>query len=119
MLKKLVGERGFEPPTPWSRTWGQGADFVNIQSFEWCFNRTNSRHSCSTLPVIFLWVPRSGCPKPKGQVTVHTPSCVETQFSDCPSLGRNPKRLAPRTKKLDASRVHLARSTTDPTPAYK
>src|SRR2546427_2729462 len=37
--KKLVGERGFEPPTPWSRTWGQGADFVNIQSFEWCFDR--------------------------------------------------------------------------------
>src|SRR5438552_18391629 len=39
ILKNLVGERGFEPPTPWSRTWGRGADFVNIQSFEWCFNR--------------------------------------------------------------------------------
>ena len=35
----MVGERGFEPPIPWSRTWGRGADFVNIQSFEWCFNR--------------------------------------------------------------------------------
>src|SRR5713226_970928 len=39
IYNKLVGERGFEPPTPWSRTWGQGADFVVIQSFEWCFNR--------------------------------------------------------------------------------
>jgi hypothetical protein len=38
-LKILVGERGFEPPTPWSRTWGPGANFVATQSFEWCFNR--------------------------------------------------------------------------------
>src|SRR5437588_12225438 len=48
ILKNLVGERGFEPPTPWSRTWGRGADFVNSQSFEWCFNRlslTRSRQS--------------------------------------------------------------------------
>src|SRR5437588_1169919 len=45
---RMVGERGFEPPTPWSRTWGRGADFVVIQSFEWCFNRiilAQSRHS--------------------------------------------------------------------------
>jgi len=42
---KLVGERGFEPPTPWSRTWGRGADFVNIQSFEWCFNRLSLARS--------------------------------------------------------------------------
>ena len=34
-LKGLVGERGFEPPTPWSRNWGRRADFVVIQSFEW------------------------------------------------------------------------------------
>src|SRR6266849_8897558 len=45
MLKKLVGERGFEPPTPWYRTWGQGADFVNIQSLEWCFNRLSLAES--------------------------------------------------------------------------
>src|SRR6266403_5123867 len=43
--KKLVGERGFEPPTPWSRTWGRGADFVNIQSFEWCFDRLSLARS--------------------------------------------------------------------------
>jgi hypothetical protein len=24
MMGKLVGERGFEPPTPWSRKWGAG-----------------------------------------------------------------------------------------------
>src|SRR6266478_2699516 len=44
-LKRLVGERGFEPPTPWSRTWGHGADFVVIQSFEWCFNRLSLAES--------------------------------------------------------------------------
>ena len=46
-LKGLVGERGFEPPTPWSRTWGKETNFVAIQSFEWCFNRlilAQSRH---------------------------------------------------------------------------
>jgi heme/copper-type cytochrome/quinol oxidase subunit 2 len=37
--ERLVGERGFEPPTPWSRTWGEETKFVAIQSFEWCFNR--------------------------------------------------------------------------------
>src|SRR3984893_632394 len=42
---RLVGERGFEPPTPWSRTWGRGADFVSIQSFEWCFNRLSLAES--------------------------------------------------------------------------
>ena len=36
---EMVGERGFEPPTPWSRTWVPGANFVATQSFEWCFNR--------------------------------------------------------------------------------
>src|SRR6266446_774654 len=39
--KPLIGNgRGVkvEILTPWSRTWGQGADFVAIQSFEWCFN---------------------------------------------------------------------------------
>ncbi len=45
LLKVLVGERGFEPPTPWSRTWGRGADFVNIQSFEWCFDRLSLARS--------------------------------------------------------------------------
>jgi hypothetical protein len=36
---------GLEPPTPWSRTWGRGADFVSIQSFEWCFNRVSLAES--------------------------------------------------------------------------
>lgn len=45
IFNKMVGERGFEPPTPWSRTWGQGADVVNIQSFEWCFNRLSLARS--------------------------------------------------------------------------
>jgi hypothetical protein len=45
-LKKMVGERGFEPPTPWSRTWGQRGNFVAIQSFEWCFNRFSLAESC-------------------------------------------------------------------------
>jgi hypothetical protein len=44
-LKDMVGERGFEPPTPWSRTWGRGADCVRIQSFEWCFNRLSLAES--------------------------------------------------------------------------
>src|ERR1700693_6032624 len=44
-FNKLVGERGFEPPTPWSRTWGHGAGFVVIQSFEWCFNRLSLTRS--------------------------------------------------------------------------
>jgi len=35
----MVGERGFEPPTPWSRTGVAGANFVITQSLEWCFNR--------------------------------------------------------------------------------
>ena len=38
-LKEMVGERGFEPPTPWSRTWVLGANFIVTQSFEWCFDR--------------------------------------------------------------------------------
>jgi hypothetical protein len=41
----LVGERGFEPLASWSRTWGRGADFVSIQSFEWCFNRLSLAQS--------------------------------------------------------------------------
>jgi hypothetical protein len=45
IFNKMVGERGFEPPTPWSRTWGRGADFVSIQSFEWCFNRLSRAES--------------------------------------------------------------------------
>jgi len=47
-VEELVGERGFEPPTPWSRTWGDRANFVATQLFEWCFNRlilARSRHS--------------------------------------------------------------------------
>jgi hypothetical protein len=35
----------FESLTPWSRTWGRGADFVSIQSFEWCFNRLSLAES--------------------------------------------------------------------------
>jgi len=50
IYKELVRERGFEPPTPWSRTWGRGADFVVIQSFEWCFNRLRLAESRQQLP---------------------------------------------------------------------
>ncbi len=39
LLKVMLGERGLEPPTPWSRTWGYRANFVATQSFKWCFNR--------------------------------------------------------------------------------
>jgi hypothetical protein len=42
----MVGERGFEPPTPWSRTRVPGANFVITQSFEWCFNRPILAQSC-------------------------------------------------------------------------
>jgi hypothetical protein len=34
----MVGERGFEPPTPGPEL-GCPANFVVTQSFEWCFNR--------------------------------------------------------------------------------
>jgi hypothetical protein len=44
--KRLVRERGFEPPTPWSRIQGAGTNFVATQSFEWCFNRLILAQSC-------------------------------------------------------------------------
>jgi hypothetical protein len=33
-----------------------------LQSCEWCFNRTNSRYSCSFFSFIFLRQPQNGCP---------------------------------------------------------
>ncbi len=42
----MVGERGFEPPTPWSRIQGAGTNFVATQSFERCFNRLILAQSC-------------------------------------------------------------------------
>jgi hypothetical protein len=46
----------FESLTPWSRTWGQGVNFVAVQSFEWCFNRLSLAESrqfgCNVNPPI-------------------------------------------------------------------
>ncbi len=47
-LKRLVGERGFEPPTPWSRTWDWRVVLNDFNLLQWCFNRlipAQSRHS--------------------------------------------------------------------------
>jgi hypothetical protein len=47
-LEKLVGERGFEPPTPWSRIRDSGVVLNVFNLLQWCFNRLipiQSRHS--------------------------------------------------------------------------
>jgi hypothetical protein len=44
----VVGERGFEPPTPWSRTRGRGANSVAIQPFGWRFDRLSLARSCQS-----------------------------------------------------------------------
>jgi len=49
-LRIMVGERGFEPPTPWSRTWGRGTNSVAVQSFEWGFDRLSLVDSCQFGP---------------------------------------------------------------------
>jgi len=54
------------PPGPETKNFSQGVDVFN--PCEWCFNRINSRHCCSALPVIFLWMPQSGCPNAREQV---------------------------------------------------
>ena len=44
----MVGERGFEPPTPWSRKRNSGVVLNVINLLQWCFNRlipTQSPHS--------------------------------------------------------------------------
>jgi hypothetical protein len=63
----LVGERGFEPPTPWSRNKENKPRCWFFNPCEWCFNRVNSCNSCSVISVIFLWVPRNACPRPRAQ----------------------------------------------------
>jgi hypothetical protein len=48
MGKKLVGERGFEPPTPWSRIRDSGVVLNVFNLLQWCFNHlipTRPRHS--------------------------------------------------------------------------
>src|SRR5262249_1821735 len=38
LLKRLVGERGFEPPTPWSRKRDSGVVLNVFNLVEWCFD---------------------------------------------------------------------------------
>src|SRR5215469_5541903 len=35
----MVGERGFEPPTPWSRKRNSGVVLNVFNLLQWCFNR--------------------------------------------------------------------------------
>jgi hypothetical protein len=35
----MVGERGFEPPTPWSRKQDSGVVLNVFNLLQWCFNR--------------------------------------------------------------------------------
>src|SRR6266496_4460406 len=59
-------ELGVESETPETILTRRSNSRLVQSASEWCFNPTNSHNSCSSLPFIFLWVPRSGCPKTKG-----------------------------------------------------
>src|SRR5260370_23194260 len=45
MLNELVGERGFEPPTPWSRKRDSGVVLNVFNLLQWCFDRLSSARS--------------------------------------------------------------------------
>jgi hypothetical protein len=45
-LKRLVGERGFEPPTPWSRIRDSGVVLNVFNLIQWCFDRLILARSC-------------------------------------------------------------------------
>ena len=51
-LTGLVGERGFEPPTPWSRNSGNRPSPILINEYRRCSNRISPSHSCSTLSFV-------------------------------------------------------------------
>ena len=88
--KRLVGERGFEPPTPWSRTRVAGTNFVATQSFEWCFNRLilaqsrqfwrNVNPELQTSTIGSPWFALGGAPNLESfpLTDSHTPTVVRT-----------------------------------------
>src|SRR6266446_9337244 len=90
----MVGEGGFEPPTPWSRTWGDRADFVATQSFEWCFNRlilARSRHSGMNVSPPMA-VPLDPLPPWQGPVQRRLARLLHASFR--PRLTATPLRFA-------------------------
>jgi hypothetical protein len=45
IYNKLVGERGFEPPTPWSRNGIRESCCMFFNLLEWCFDRLSPARS--------------------------------------------------------------------------
>jgi hypothetical protein len=86
----MVGDRGFEPPAPWSRTWGKEPNFVAIQPFEWCFNRLilaqlrqfwrNVNPELQTSTIGSPWFALGGAPNLESfpLTDSHTPTVVRT-----------------------------------------
>jgi len=44
-FRMLVGERGFEPPTPWSRKRDSGVVLNVFNLLQWCFDRLSPARS--------------------------------------------------------------------------
>jgi len=81
----MVGERGFEPPTPWSRIQGAGTNFVATQSFKWCFNRLILAQPCHSGMNVS---PRTAVPN-QGFIGALTHfSFIAAQHSDLAAIGK-------------------------------
>ncbi|HYU46330.1 MAG TPA: sigma-70 family RNA polymerase sigma factor [Terriglobales bacterium] len=110
-------ELGVENETPETILTRRSNSRLVQSASEWCFNPTNSHNSCSSLPFIFLWVPRSGCPKTKGSGQppgTHSKVC-RNSFRFARHLRHSPKTLARpnRSRRSDTDRylcLRLAQS---------
>ena len=87
-LKRLVGERGFEPPTPWSRNRDSGVVLNVFNLLRWCFDRLSPARS-----------PHSGV-NVSPRMAVPDQGFTKTGWlglklfcrRDAPALGRTPAR---------------------------
>ena len=74
----MVGERGFEPPTPWSRNRDSGVVLNVFNLIEWCFDHLSPAQSLQ------FWVnvsPRMAVPgQGFGDWDLDFPSSLENQF---------------------------------------
>ena len=84
----MVGERGFEPPTPWSRTRCSTRLSHSPTVWSLSYYAVTSRSSCNNSPVAF-----QSCTEPKPQSIALNASCDITKISVCAIAGWSHKAV--------------------------